>query len=437
MGVVYKAEQPVTGRIVALKLCRPADILLDIAGADRIRQLFLEEARAMGRARHPNIASVLDTGEHPLPGIGTMPFFTMEYFCNNLGLVLGEEYEAQQHTRLLAVPRALDICRQTLEALRRMHHDGMIHRDVKPFNIMLTDEGRVVLIDFGLSRLRGEEPTARPRGMVVGSPFYAAPEQEADPEQADARADLYSVGVLLYRALTGQLPGSSLPSVSPLREELDTHWDAAFATLLHPDPAKRPQTAGHAQALLHGLEAHWRQHRTEVCALHDPALPAPSGPPRARPARVRPKQALEFFRLDPLWRPRHSTANRIEPLDHTDGALLDRATGLLWQGRGSEFPLDYAQAQEYVAQLRSVRSAGRDGWRLPTVDELATLFLDRAEPGSFCLDPAFGSDKARLWSADQASYTAAWYVDADMGFVGRQDHTCAFYVRAVCAMKSA
>ncbi|MEF2144670.1 MAG: protein kinase [Desulfovibrionaceae bacterium] len=430
MGVVYKAEQPLTGRMVALKLCRPADILLDVAGPERVRELFLAEARAMGRVRHPNVAAVLDAGQIEVPGQGRMPYLVMEYFCNNLGLIMGEDYVVEEPSRLLSVPRALHYARQILEGVQRLHFDGLVHRDLKPFNVMLTDEDRAVLIDFGLSKLRGEV-REQPRGMVVGSPFYAAPEQEADPEAADERSDLYSVGVTLFRMVTGLLPEGETRAASVLRPELGSQWDAFFVVALARDPAGRFASAKAMREALDELERAWERGRSEACALveEEPA-PVRPGTPRAKALRVGLKQARQVFGLDRLWRPVHHTENDFSEQGHT---VLDRATGLVWQLEAGDYPMDHAQAAEYVARLDKTGYAGRNGWRLPTVDELTTLFVDRAAPGAFCLEALFGSDKTRLWSADRKAFTAAWYVDADLGFVWWQDTTCSFYVRAVCS----
>lgn len=438
MGVVYKATMPMTGKTVALKVCHPAEILVDLVGVDGVREMFLREAVAMADIRHPNIASVLDVGEAEVNDLGPMPFFAMEYYCTNLGQVMGEDYVVEHPSRVLAVDDALNYTRQMLEGLRRLHFSGLVHRDVKPFNVMLTDQEQVKLIDFGLSRLRGEVEK-RPKGMVVGSPYYTAPEQEADADQADERSDLFSVGVAFFRMLTGFLPRTESGEkqiASVLLDTLDHTWDTFLDQAMHPDPAQRFQTA---RAMLDGMDElaeHWERQKSAACAYvdQDTAKEAVSPPPapvtlRADPVRVSLRQAPASLSLDALWRPASPLAHCFE----SEGELvLDRAAGLVWQASGSDYPLDWEKAQDFVAKLAEKRYAGRDGWRLPTVAELVSLFRSSADPDEFCLPPVFDPAMQRLWSADTKAYTAAWYANAAKGFVWWQDKTCRFFVRAVC-----
>ncbi|MDP3427085.1 MAG: serine/threonine-protein kinase, partial [Humidesulfovibrio sp.] len=287
MGAVYKAAMPRTGRVVAVKVLKPAEVLAATADAALLRRDFFREAALMAAIRHPNIAQVLDVDEASVPagagsGAGgngeTLPFFVMEYYCNNLGALLGEGYRVEEPTRRLGVDQALSCARQLASALARLHHEGIIHRDVKPFNLMLAERApdtcqpglfqadEVKLIDFGLSRLRGEQGPARPRGAVVGSPYYAAPAQEADPETADERADVFSAGVTLFRCLTGRLPQEGLPA-SALRAGLDERFDAFFARACNEDRRERPASARDLLAELDGLGVHWASLRQRVCSL--------------------------------------------------------------------------------------------------------------------------------------------------------------------------
>jgi serine/threonine-protein kinase len=445
MGAVYKAAMPVTGRMVALKALKPADILLDTVGRDALTGMFLAEAATMARISHPNVAGVLDVDQG---SERTPPHFTMEYYCGNLGALMGETYEAERPSRRMGAATALRLARQMLHGLDRLHYEGIVHRDIKPFNVMLSGDeggpGTVKLIDFGLSRLRGERAPRHP-GMVVGSPWYAAPEQEADPDSADARADLYSVGVTLYRMLTGRLPepGSPWAPAAADNDLSGPDWEGFFARALAPTPGDRFADAPAMLDALDRIEADWQAARAAACSLDEvpdePARPraAPphAGQPRSTPVKVGARQARSFFGLDELWRPPGAAPAVF--IDQGDGTVLQpgpdgRTGGLVWERHGSRYPLTWEGAHAHARRLDRGAYGGRNGWRLPTVDELAALFGRAAHPGLSCQAPVFDPRKARLWSADTKAFTAAWYADAELGYVGWQDRTCRFFTRAVC-----
>jgi serine/threonine-protein kinase len=433
MGAVYKAAAPLTGRMVAVKLCRPAEIMADVVGLEECRRLFLREAVTMARVRHPHIAQILDVDE-----CEAGPFFVMEYFCNNLGVVLGEDYEMDKPCRRLPVDAGLRYARQMLAALRRLHHEGVVHRDLKPFNVMLADWGEgvdeVKLIDFGLSRLRGEVGGGH-KGMVVGSPFYTAPEQERDPDGADGRADLFSIGVSLYRMITGFLPDENIKlrkNASELNPELDSEFDAFLVQAMSPSLEERFASAGDMLAALDRLCVHWESAKDAACSLLEPEEPgsrSARGRPRSAPLKAGVRQARQVFGLDALWRPVQTSSGDL--LDQGDGTVLDRSTGLTWERGGSDYPLAWDQALEHPAWCNARRLGGRADWRLPTLDELGSLFAGAPAPGHFCLEPVFDPTKRRLWSRDTKSFVAAWYVDAETGFIWWQDMTCGFHARAV------
>jgi serine/threonine-protein kinase len=438
MGVVYKVRQPVTGRIAALKILQPADTLVELMGWDRIRRQFEAEAVTMASLDHPNIAAVWDYDE-----AGGIPFFVMEYYCLNLGMLMGESYRVEAPTRRLPLDKAVDYTLQTLAALARMHHAGIVHRDVKPFNLMLTHYGRIKVIDFGLSRLRGETGPGAPSGIKVGSPYYAPPEQEADPERVDGRADCYPVGVMLYRMLTGVLPddaanpeGGAWVPASRFSPDLDAAWDAFFERAMARAAQDRFAGATAMRQALEHLYQRWCERLDAVCSGFEdlktgPGIVDPGGL-RAVPIKTGTRNARALFALDRLWRPVGLTDRGVKAYSiKDDGTVVDAATGLQWQRAGSEFPITWTEAHAFVAALNTSGFAGATDWRLPTVEELVSLLERPPVMGDFCLLPVFDPPRPSLWTCDRKSHTAAWFVSAAMAFVGWQDFSCRFHVRAV------
>jgi serine/threonine-protein kinase len=189
MGVVYRAEDPALGRIVAIKT-------VTLTGTDEERAhfeaRFLQEARAAGGIGHPSIVTIYDVGRE-----GDVAFMAME-------LLDGRELRDLVRGGSLAPSEAVEIAAQVAEALAAAHERGVIHRDVKPGNIMVLDNSRVKIMDFGIARLR--EPAVKTAtGMMLGSPRYMSPEQVSG-EPFDHRADIFSLGVVLYEMLTGVTP---------------------------------------------------------------------------------------------------------------------------------------------------------------------------------------------------------------------------------------
>jgi serine/threonine-protein kinase len=187
MGVIYKADDPDIGRTVAIKLVR-ADLL---EGEDRDRFLarFRHEARAAGRCMHPNIVALYDFAMHD-----GNPFLAMEYID---GVSLG--IELKRIVRF-APAQAVAIVAQVLDALGAAHALGIVHRDVKPANILMLPSGQVKVTDFGISRINTSDLTQD--GTVIGTPAYMSPEQ-CRGDDVDARSDLFSVGSVLYELLSG------------------------------------------------------------------------------------------------------------------------------------------------------------------------------------------------------------------------------------------
>ncbi len=190
MGVVYRARDPRLARPVALKVIR------DPSRADRDELArFEREARAIARLKHPGIVSVYETGDHE-----GEPFIAME-------LVPGESFEALLRRGPLAPKRVAEIVRQVALALAHAHEHGVVHRDMKPANILVDQEGAPHVLDFGLARSEGAATQLTLTGELLGTPAYMAPEQASGvPGKQEPRTDVYALGAILYRALTGRLP---------------------------------------------------------------------------------------------------------------------------------------------------------------------------------------------------------------------------------------
>ena len=202
MGVVYKARQRELDRLVALKILRP-DFENDPGFAER----FQREARALAKLNHPHIVTVYDFGKQ-----GDLYFFLMEF-------VDGTSLRHVEQSGRLSSKEALAIVPQVCDALQFAHEQGIVHRDIKPENILLTKDGRVKIADFGLAKLarpHDENANAIERPLtgtreVIGTPHYMAPEQIEHPTEVDHRADIFSLGVVLYEMLTGELPLGRFP----------------------------------------------------------------------------------------------------------------------------------------------------------------------------------------------------------------------------------
>jgi eukaryotic-like serine/threonine-protein kinase len=189
-GVVYKAFDRELGEVLALKTLHADSVAQDPAAVERLKS----EIRLARRIAHRGVVRTYDLGES-----SGMYFLTMEYVS---GTVLSDLLERDQR---LPVSAVYSIARQLARALAVAHEQGIIHRDIKPQNIMLQADGTLKVMDFGIARLAVRTTALTQVGMAVGTPGYMAPEQLMDGD-VDARADLYACGAVLYECLTGRLP---------------------------------------------------------------------------------------------------------------------------------------------------------------------------------------------------------------------------------------
>ena len=228
MGVVYKARQKSLNRLVALKLLAPERVT-DPKFAER----FTNEAQALARLSHPNIVTVHDFGR-----AGGFYFLLMEF-------VDGVNLRQLLRSRKLTPEEALAIVPPLCDALQYAHDHGIVHRDIKPENLLLDKGGRVKVADFGIAKMLGAElgQTGVNETQPAGTPQYMAPEQKSATRTADNRADIYSLGVVFYEMLTGELPGEKLQPPSR-KVQIDVRLDQIVLRALEKTPELRYQTAG-------------------------------------------------------------------------------------------------------------------------------------------------------------------------------------------------
>jgi serine/threonine protein kinase len=306
MGVVYKARQRTLNRLVALKLLAPERVR-DPKFAER----FAREAQALAALNHPNIVTIYEFGQvggeggagGPLPAAGdnndprrartdaTCQDAPLYYFL--MEFVDGANLRQLLRARKFTPEEALAIVPPLCDALQFAHDRGIIHRDIKPENLLLDKAGRVKVADFGIAKMlggdagqafqpagagdfpvarseagdtglespasrRAEKPALQPEaltgGQVIGTPGYSAPEQKSDPQRVDSRADIYSLGVVLYEMLTGELPGKRLELPSR-KVQIDVRLDEVVLRALEKKPELRYQQVSDVKTMVETIVA--------------------------------------------------------------------------------------------------------------------------------------------------------------------------------------
>jgi predicted Ser/Thr protein kinase len=344
MGAVYKARQPALDRLVALKIL-PPDVGQDPAFGER----FTREARALARLSHQNIVTVHDFGQ-----ADGLYYFLMEYID---GANLRQTLSAGK----LAPREALAIVPQICEALQYAHDEGVVHRDIKPENILLDRKGRVKIADFGLAKVLGQPAASGAltgSRQVMGTPYYMAPEQMDRPQEVDHRADIYSLGVVFYEMLTGELPlGRFAP---PSRKvHVDVRLDEIVLRALESEPGRRYQHASDV--------------KSEVERISRSPQPPPSPPPSPPPER--PVAALDEADLEEARDQVRGPAIGLLVVGVIQvlvfGGIL--MLGLLWFGaaKGAEPMTHYHGPSAAVEQRRQDRPADLEG----------QITLPRGQPG--------------------------------------------------------
>jgi serine/threonine protein kinase len=328
MGRVYKVRQPHLDRVAALKLL-PRELAADPAFAER----FTREGRALAKLSHPNIVGVFDFGVS-----GGYYWLLMEY-------VDGVNLRQAMHAEAMKPSEALHIIPSICAALEYAHSQGVLHRDIKPENILIDTAGRVKIADFGVAKLRGEEGrhvSLTLSGSALGTPAYMAPEQIERPQDVDHRADIYSLGVVFYEMLTGELPLGRFPAPSE-KPGVDPRLDSVVFRTLEKQRERRYQSAGEMKTQVESVAA-----APPLLAMAAPPVASPL--PRREPVRVSGKAAWGFWLV-------------------LIGLVLAAAGRVLTQVREVRAQADHYQSwsqfQQQRSQVREVIETARRGLLTP------------------------------------------------------------------------
>lgn len=262
MGAVYKARQKQLDRVVALKIL-PPEVGQDTAFTER----FMREARSMAKLNNPRIVSVFDFGQTQ----EDLYYFIMEF-------VDGTDLRHVIQAGGLSAKEALALIPQICEALQFAHEEGIVHRDIKPENILIDKKGRVKISDFGLAKLLDKPATANTltaAGHTMGTPHYMAPEQIEHPGQVDHRADIYSLGVVFYEMLTGELPIGRFAPPSQ-KVQVDVRLDNVVLRTLEKEPERRYQHASEVKTDVEIIKADTVGPKAPIAGTGQALIPAPA-----------------------------------------------------------------------------------------------------------------------------------------------------------------
>ncbi|HYF34897.1 MAG TPA: serine/threonine-protein kinase, partial [Prosthecobacter sp.] len=253
MSVVYRARQPRLDRVVALKIL-PKSLAATPGFPDR----FTREGRVLARLKHPNIVTVHDFGES-----GGFFYLIMEHVD---GVNLRQAMRAGRFTP----EQALRVVPAMCEALQYAHGEGVLHRDIKPENILLDSKGRVKIADFGIAKIVSDKGGAMltQSGAKLGTAPYMAPEQIEQPASVDHRADIYSLGVVFYEMLTGELPLGRFAAPSE-KSQVGSSVDEIVFRALEKERERRQQSAGEMKTQIDGLSGNWSASPSRSLMLGD------------------------------------------------------------------------------------------------------------------------------------------------------------------------
>ncbi|MBS3777597.1 MAG: DUF1566 domain-containing protein, partial [Bacteroidales bacterium] len=213
------------------------------------------------------------------------------------------------------------------------------------------------------------------------------------------------------------------------------YWDDFLLQATHPEKTKRFSDCQDMRKSMKTAYQKWHDNLEQACRMQMPEeesggeVESKKGALRKKPLKIQVRDAGRVFGLDSQWRPRIRSKPAFIPEERE--IVRDLSHGLVWQQCGTRYPVEWKNAGAYINFLNETGFAGISTWRLPTIDELETQIRRVSILGEYCAPRVFDTHRHRLWSSDRKSFTAAWFVDTSLGYVGASDFTCPCHIRAV------
>ena len=343
MGKVYRARHPQTGQEVAIKVMPPS-----LAQEAALRRRFEQEAQLIAGLQHPAVVPVYDYGED-----GDQLYLVMGFMAG------GSLEERMVKHGPIPLKTAAPILYRLAQALDYVHQKGIIHRDVKPANVLFDERGRPYLSDFGIARLTGTATRLTATNMTIGTASYMSPEQIKADKQIDHRTDIYSLGIILYEMLTGALPYSA-----------ETPAQTMMMHILHPVPsllAIRPDLPFGCEEVLQGALAKERFDRYSTVMEFAQEVRRLAEGKGARPRRPAPPPTTSdtavshAFNEQTLLHQRHSTGNDLidDVLSYQQNQQeqLERRRELVREARREQEEGIRQRQEAHAAEVAALRAA--------------------------------------------------------------------------------
>jgi len=420
MGVVLKVWDTLEDVFKAIKVVPP-----QMAHDELSFKGLKKEVNAASKVSHPNVIDV-----HSLEKWEGLYFIVMEYVeGKTLATLL-----AENETEKLPEDLVMNYMKQVCDGLKEAHKKGVIHLDLKPQNIMVTNDGEIKILDFSISyQITKSMTTLTGQNLSAGTLPYMAPEQVSKKfGRVNEQTDIWGLGATMYHLLSGEVPFETENQIKDLEEEpyelegVSAYIEAIVSGCMEKDRTKRYKKVSEifAESSLIAFEKNTKNSQEFVSRLPFPFMDISN------------KQA-EFLIKEKNYS--HSSLNingefinnYNQRTIYHDKVIIDEATGLMWHKSGSSYSMSWKNAIEWIKELNKKDYAGLNNWRFPTLDEGASLLENNKNKNGLFIDNLFAKEQKYIWTGDSSGSERMWSIGFLLGVVGWRNIDDSIFVRPV------